>query len=58
MPACPHCGSLLRPDVVWFGESLPKKKFTPKFADKAGFDKGDGKPAGKFKKPKRATAKS
>lgn len=22
-PACPQCGSLLRPDVVWFGESLP-----------------------------------
>ncbi|MBA4015846.1 MAG: ATP-dependent RNA helicase [Pirellula sp.] len=40
------------------GEARPKKKFAPKFADKAGFDKGDGKPAGKFKKPKRATAKS
>ena len=24
-PRCPHCGSLLRPDVVWFGESLPPK---------------------------------
>ncbi len=22
-PRCPTCGSLLRPDVVWFGESLP-----------------------------------
>jgi NAD-dependent deacetylase len=22
-PACPECGSLLRPDVVWFGEGLP-----------------------------------
>jgi len=22
-PCCPTCGSLLRPDVVWFGESLP-----------------------------------
>lgn len=22
-PACPHCGGLLRPDVVWFGEYLP-----------------------------------
>ena len=20
---CPHCGAFLRPDVVWFGESLP-----------------------------------
>lgn len=22
-PRCPHCGGMLRPDVVWFGESLP-----------------------------------
>jgi NAD-dependent deacetylase len=22
-PRCPHCGDYLRPDVVWFGESLP-----------------------------------
>lgn len=22
-PRCPRCGSMLRPDVVWFGESLP-----------------------------------
>jgi NAD-dependent deacetylase len=22
-PRCPECGELLRPDVVWFGESLP-----------------------------------
>jgi NAD-dependent deacetylase len=22
-PACPHCGGLLRPGVVWFGEELP-----------------------------------
>lgn len=22
-PRCPHCGSPLRPDVVWFGEALP-----------------------------------
>ncbi len=22
-PRCPHCGSLLRPDVVWFTETLP-----------------------------------
>jgi len=22
-PACPRCGALLRPDVVWFGEILP-----------------------------------
>lgn len=22
-PRCPHCGDLLRPNVVWFGEALP-----------------------------------
>jgi NAD-dependent deacetylase len=22
-PYCPECGGLLRPDVVWFGESFP-----------------------------------
>jgi NAD-dependent deacetylase len=24
-PACPACGGLLRPDVVWFGEMLPPR---------------------------------
>jgi NAD-dependent deacetylase len=24
LPACPHCGTLLRPDVVWFHEPLPQ----------------------------------
>ncbi|WP_456396882.1 NAD-dependent protein deacetylase [Thermococcus sp.] len=24
LPRCPDCGSLLRPDVVWFGEALPE----------------------------------
>jgi NAD-dependent deacetylase len=24
LPRCPECGSLLRPDVVWFGEMLPE----------------------------------
>jgi NAD-dependent deacetylase len=24
VPRCEACGSLLRPDVVWFGESLPR----------------------------------
>ena len=24
LPRCPQCGSLLRPDVVWFGEMLPE----------------------------------
>jgi NAD-dependent deacetylase len=23
-PRCPHCGGMLRPDVVWFGEALPE----------------------------------
>jgi NAD-dependent deacetylase len=23
-PSCPHCGGPLRPDVVWFGETLPQ----------------------------------
>jgi NAD-dependent deacetylase len=23
-PKCPHCGGLLRPDVVWYGEGLPE----------------------------------
>lgn len=26
-PACPRCGSFLRPDVVWFGEALPALAF-------------------------------
>ena len=24
-PRCPDCGGLLRPDVVWFGEALPRQ---------------------------------
>lgn len=24
-PACPHCGNLRRPAVVWFGETLPEQ---------------------------------
>ncbi|MFW6132753.1 MAG: SIR2 family NAD-dependent protein deacylase [Planctomycetota bacterium] len=24
IPACPHCGAPMRPDVVWFGEMLPQ----------------------------------
>lgn len=24
LPRCPHCGALLRPDVVWFTEALPE----------------------------------
>jgi len=25
VPRCPHCGAYLRPDVVWFGEQLPRE---------------------------------
>ncbi len=25
VPRCPHCGGMLRPDVVWFGEMLPEE---------------------------------
>ena len=27
LPRCPKCGSLLRPDVVWFGEMVPPTNF-------------------------------
>ena len=27
VPACPSCGALMRPDVVWFGEQLPMPPF-------------------------------
>lgn len=30
-PHCPHCGELLRPDVVWFGESLPAQPLDAAF---------------------------
>ncbi|ASJ11353.1 NAD-dependent protein deacylase [Thermococcus sp. P6] len=32
LPRCPKCGSLLRPDVVWFGEPLPKKALEKAFS--------------------------
>ncbi|HET9694065.1 MAG TPA: Sir2 family NAD-dependent protein deacetylase, partial [Steroidobacteraceae bacterium] len=25
LPECARCGELLRPDVVWFGESIPRR---------------------------------
>lgn len=31
LPRCPRCGSLLRPDVVWFGEPLPKEALEKAF---------------------------
>ena len=30
-PRCPKCGDLMRPDVVWFGESLPHEAITRAF---------------------------
>lgn len=30
-PHCPHCSELLRPDVVWFGESLPAEPLEAAF---------------------------
>ena len=30
-PYCPNCGALLRPDVVWFGESLPAEALEEAF---------------------------
>lgn len=32
VPTCPLCGSLLRPDVVWFGESLPAEALAAAYA--------------------------
>ena len=31
-PRCPSCGALARPDVVWFGESLPTEALDAAFA--------------------------
>ncbi len=33
MLACPRCGDLLRPDVVWFGESLPPEALERAFQE-------------------------
>lgn len=30
-PKCPKCSGILRPDVVWFGETLPKKALEDAF---------------------------
>ena len=27
VPVCSHCGGLVRPDVVWFGELLPEEEW-------------------------------
>ena len=31
VPACPHCGGKIRPDVVWFGEMLPEETIQEAF---------------------------
>ncbi len=31
LPTCPKCGDLLRPDVVWFGESLDEHRLNESF---------------------------
>ena len=37
-PRCAHCGALLRPDVVWFGEHLPADVLEAAFAAAAACD--------------------
>lgn len=37
-PACPRCGSALRPDVVWFGEALPQEAIAAALAAARGCD--------------------
>jgi NAD-dependent deacetylase len=32
VPACPACGGVLKPDVVFFGELLPQEAIDPAFA--------------------------
>jgi NAD-dependent deacetylase len=38
LPRCPHCGGLLRPGVVWFGESLDPGVLAAAFAAAAACD--------------------
>lgn len=37
-PLCPQCGSRLRPDVVWFGESLPAEALDAAWEAASGCD--------------------
>ncbi|MEO5738128.1 MAG: Sir2 family NAD-dependent protein deacetylase, partial [Variovorax sp.] len=32
VPDCPRCGGMLKPDVVFFGESVPKERVAASFA--------------------------
>ena len=38
VPACAHCGGLLKPDVVFFGESVPRPRVEAAFSALAGAD--------------------
>jgi NAD-dependent SIR2 family protein deacetylase len=38
VPACPHCQGMLKPDVVFFGESVPQDRVTSAFAHLARAD--------------------
>ncbi len=38
MLRCPHCGEYLRPDVVWFGESLPPRALERAIAESRASD--------------------
>ncbi|MCL4395471.1 MAG: hypothetical protein M1482_11845 [Chloroflexi bacterium] len=38
MLACPQCEALLRPDVVWFGEALPRASIERAFAEASACD--------------------
>ena len=37
-PRCPRCGGFLRPDVVWFGETMPEEETARAFAASAQCD--------------------
>ncbi len=37
-PRCPVCGSLIRPDIVWFGETLPAKELHRAFEESSRCD--------------------
>jgi len=37
-PLCPACGAMLRPNVVWFGESLPSETLEEAYAASASCD--------------------
>ena len=38
VPTCPQCGGLIKPDVVFFGESVPRERVAQCFAELAACD--------------------